>query len=397
MEVIFCYEMLLNIYSSCYLTCIICNLYTSNHTMLRLIAENHIFSSHHAVSRWQLTTPHQNLHIERQLFTLPHISSIHILCSTDKNYAAYCGVMLTSVLESNPRNRFVIHILTDGLSEEDTLRFHQLSARYGCIIDIHTLTPQHLSGLPERIGKWPRSICFRLFAPDILPPEVTRVIYLDCDIIVDTDLAPLWQTDLTGMACGAVTEEEGHNSDLMLGVLNVVHNLDPGRRYFNSGVMVMDFAMIRAAGLHHKALELIRRKGSSLSCPDQDALNIVMRHQWKELSLRWNVQSRFFLKNYFKLLRDEDRELMLAIASRRLRGIIHFTGTKHPWDKDSLHFHPFWYKWDRHLRRSPWRKNCRITHAPTLRSRIAINKLKFMRRFSIPSTYDLIWIDTAHK
>ena len=270
--------------------------------MLRLIAENHIFSSHHAVSRWQLTTPHQNLHIERQLFTLPHISSIHILCSTDKNYAAYCGVMLTSVLESNPRNRFVIHILTDGLSEEDTLRFHQLSARYGCIIDIHTLTPQHLSGLPERIGKWPRSICFRLFAPDILPPEVTRVIYLDCDIIVDTDLAPLWQTDLTGMACGAVTEEEGHNSDLMLGVLNVVHNLDPGRRYFNSGVMVMDFAMIRAAGLHHKALELIRRKGSSLSCPDQDALNIVMRHQWKELSLRWNVQSRFFLKNYFKLL-----------------------------------------------------------------------------------------------
>ncbi len=327
----------------------------------------------------------------------PHISSIHIVCSTDTNYAAYCGVMLTSVLESNPRNRFVIHILTDGLSDEDTLRFHQLSARYGCIIDIHTLTPQHLSGLPERIGKWARSICFRLFAPDILPPEVTRVIYLDCDIIVDTDLAPLWQTDLTGMACGAVTEEEGLNSDLMLGVLNVVHNLDPGRRYFNSGVMLMDFDMIRASGLHHKALDLIRRKGSSLSCPDQDALNIVMRHQWKELSLRWNVQSRFFLKNYFKLLRDEDRELMLAIASRRLRGIIHFTGTTHPWDKDSLQFHPFWYKWDRHLRRSPWRKNCRITHAPTLRSRIAINKLKFMRRFGIPSTYDLIWIDTAHK
>lgn len=49
----------------------------------------------------------------------PHISSIHILCSTDTNYAAYCGVMLTSVLESNPRNRFVIHILTDGLSDAD--------------------------------------------------------------------------------------------------------------------------------------------------------------------------------------------------------------------------------------------------------------------------------------
>lgn len=304
--------------------------------------------------------------------------------------------MLTSVLESNRHDRLVIHILTDGFSDGDMNRFLCLPDKYNCEIDVIHIPQEKLAELPEKIGQWPRAICFRLLAPDLLPHDIDRVIYLDCDIIVDTPLRPLWETDLDGMACGAVTEEEGHNSDLMIGVLNVVHNLDPRQRYFNSGVMVMDLSAIRSQGLHTKALDLIKRLGERLSCPDQDALNIVMRHRWMPLPLRWNVQSRFFVKCFFKLLHDPERIMIREIAAKRTRGIIHYTGCKHPWNRDSFLFHPLWYLWDKSLRRSMWRKTCPISRPDSWRQRMAIRKLKLLRRLGISSSYDSLWIPTAH-
>lgn len=37
-------------------------------------------------------------------------NSINILCATDDNYAPYCGVMLTSLLENNKQYNIDIYI-----------------------------------------------------------------------------------------------------------------------------------------------------------------------------------------------------------------------------------------------------------------------------------------------
>ena len=303
--------------------------------------------------------------------------------------------MLTSLLESNPHNSFVIHIMTDGIGQEDCARFDRLVRRYKCQIETITIPQTLIDYLPDHIGKWPRSICFRLLAPDLLQPDVKRIIYLDCDITVDADLMPLWETDLEGMPCGAVTEEEGPDSALMLHACKAVADLDPSLRYFNSGVLLMDISMFRTQRLHVKALECIREKSHLLQCPDQDALNIVLRQQCKPLPLRWNVQSRFFIKSYFAMLPALKRDMMRTIAQRKISGIIHFTGEKHPWDKDALLFHPFWYLWYRALRKSPWHKSCPLIRPSSLRKALAISKLKLLRRLGFRSSYDTIWIDTT--
>lgn len=334
------------------------------------------------------------------MFTPPHNHNqvpIHILCATDENYAAYCGVMLTSLLRSNPHNHIHVHILTEGLSKEETQRFDKLSKKYDCTIDIHTVSPEQLKGIPEKIGKWPRSTCFRLLAPDLLPDDVTRVIYLDCDIIVDTDLMPLWNYDLSGMAIGAVTEEEGNNSVLINGIKELFNNGDLPQKYFNAGVMVMDLKQIRASRLHHKAIQLIKEHQENLLYPDQDALNIALCNNWKPIPLKWNIQGCFFQRITFTLLHDNERKMMVDIANRRSGGIFHFTGRTHPWDRNTFLFHPLWYLWDRALHRSLWNKTCPINRPGSAKMSMAIYKLKLMRRFGIPSIYDTPWIKTAYK
>lgn len=323
----------------------------------------------------------------------PHISSIHILCSTDTNYAAYCGVMLTSELESNPRNRFVIHILTDGLSDADTLRFHQLSARYGCIIDIHTLTPQHLSGLPERIGKWPRSICFRLFAPDLLSEEISRLIYLDCDVIVNTDLRPLWETDMDGYTCAAVNDADRCTDSALTGILSPLKSLPHSHRYFNSGVMVMDLQEMRRSRIQRSMLRLILDYGAMLPYPDQDSLNIVLSGRWKRLPCYWNLMPGALVRSIYPTLDEDEQRTVKELTSGSPRGIIHYYGPYHPWDETTLIFHPMEYLWESCRRISPWRNAICRRHSTSVLTRLHRQRLRLCWRHRIPTVYDLTWID----
>lgn len=50
------------------------------------------------------------------------------------------------------------------------------------------------------------SIMARLFAGSILPENVEKVIYLDCDTIVIDDISPFWNTELAGCVLAAIPE-----------------------------------------------------------------------------------------------------------------------------------------------------------------------------------------------
>lgn len=44
---------------------------------------------------------------------------IDILCATDDNYAALCGIMLTSLFKSNRNEEIHVHIFTGALSADN--------------------------------------------------------------------------------------------------------------------------------------------------------------------------------------------------------------------------------------------------------------------------------------
>jgi lipopolysaccharide biosynthesis glycosyltransferase len=155
----------------------------------------------------------------------------------------------------------------------------------------------------------------RLLIPDLLPKRVSRILYLDADILVFDDLSALQDIDLNGFAIGAVLDRL--DSLLKAGKTLWTKELPRVRNYFNAGVILVDLERWRNERISEKAIDyLSRHPRSPLS--DQDALNVVCDDGWQQLEPRWNF------------LNDHETAIS-RIAARKRPGILHFAGRLKPW------------------------------------------------------------------
>ncbi|MBQ6676796.1 MAG: hypothetical protein IJM71_01995 [Clostridia bacterium] len=117
--------------------------------------------------------------------------------------------------------------------------------------------------------------CFlRLFADKLDLPD--KVLYLDADTVVNSDLSDLFDTDLTRYEYAAVLDYYG--------------KIFMGPRYTNSGVMLMNMPEIRITGLLSAAAEMCAKK--RLFLPDQTAIYRCTKRK-KLLPRRFNEQKRY--------------------------------------------------------------------------------------------------------
>lgn len=161
----------------------------------------------------------------------------------------------------------------------------------------------------------------RLLAPEII--EGDRVLYLDCDMIVDGDLTPLYHTDMGNYVVGAV-------QDLYIECVTHKYTFAPEfEHYFNAGVLLIDTARWKEEKITSKALALAARYQEALLYADQDVLNLLFHQQWKMLPREYNVQvaARFALM-------DAGLGEFVPLAED-LQGktpvIYHYTTPRKPW------------------------------------------------------------------
>ncbi|PKA48600.1 putative galacturonosyltransferase-like 4 [Apostasia shenzhenica] len=93
----------------------------------------------------------------------------------------------------------------------------------------------------------------RIYLADILPPEVSRIIYLDSDVIVVDDIRSLWNVDLDEKVVGAPEYCHANFAKYFTDAFwadPALARTFEGRRpcYFNTGVMVMDVQRWRSGG-----------------------------------------------------------------------------------------------------------------------------------------------------
>ena len=98
---------------------------------------------------------------------------------------------------------------------------------------------------------------------------VSRVLYLDCDIIVRKDIRELFNTDLRGKIIGAVPDvTPAKNFSTWLEMPNI--------KYFNAGMLVIDVDLWRKNGIEIKLLRFLRENSQKVVFLDQDALNAIL-------------------------------------------------------------------------------------------------------------------------
>ena len=313
-------------------------------------------------------------------------NSIHVLLCTDARFAPYCGVTATSVLENARGHHTVIHIFTDGLSQADTDMFKQLESRYDCRIEIRTFTKSEMQKLPSHFRRWPPASFMRLLADDMLPSEISKIIYLDCDCIVDQPLIDLWSQDMDGKPCAVVADgpnDKWHQQR--------VASLHIAGTYFNSGVILFNLAAMRERGILENALQALNSPDCTFQCPDQDILNKMLADQCKLLPVTYNLQTSHLLKYREKLPNDVER-LIRRILCHKSGATIHYTSEFKPWSTDLRNWHPLRHIWHRYRRRSPWHDKAR----PHIRWRthFAFWRLATAYRYLGCGFYATIWKNT---
>jgi len=84
---------------------------------------------------------------------------------------------------------------------------------------------------------------FRLAIGELLPREIARVIYFDCDVIVKGGIGPIWRVDLARQAVAAVIDPLQVGGEVVRQRLG----FEAGKPYLNSGAMVIGLLLPRRA------------------------------------------------------------------------------------------------------------------------------------------------------
>lgn len=137
-----------------------------------------------------------------------HPSMIHIACNIDSNYVRHCAVTLVSVFENNKEESFTAHIIARDLSETEREILTRLAARYNNQVCFYEPDIKLLEGFTIR--KFSKRISmatyYRCILSELIPADIDRLLYLDCDIVVLGDLRPYWNTPIDHVGVAAVED-----------------------------------------------------------------------------------------------------------------------------------------------------------------------------------------------
>lgn len=188
-----------------------------------------------------------------------------------------------------------------------------------------------------------RAAFARLLMGSLLPQEVDKVIYLDCDVMVCTSLSGLYGMDLKGDMVGAA-EDLGVERLRRLG--SHPWNIENGP-YTNSGVLLINLAQWRKENIERQILDYLQNPKYSLLFEDQDAINFVLAKRIKILDPHWNAQMYWLEKDYNNYPSCYRQALESPF-------IVHFAARTKPWQWGSG-WHKHTLQWRKYFKETGWK------------------------------------------
>lgn len=265
----------------------------------------------------------------------------HILVTLDRNYLKVLSVMLYSLSQSDPESVYTVYVVNNTLTEED---FASLSALLPRTELVNVQVPEDLLQNAPVSDRYPTEMYYRLFAARYLPQQLERILYLDPDLVVLHSLRSLYQIDFDGKLFAAASHIESRTfRELNRRRLH----LSEHAKYLNSGVMMMNLALLRKES-PQTIIDYIQSHKATLLLPDQDVLNALYADRTVPLDpLVYNLGEKYLrLKN----LHLPPAEKLTLDWVRSNTAIVHYYGRNKPWKehyRGSLGI--FYHEWEQQL------------------------------------------------
>lgn len=257
------------------------------------------------------------------------MSKINVCLSCDDNYSKYAGVVIASTLSNATINdELTFYILDGGISEEKKQQILSLKYIKNCEIVFISIKGEEFETF--------KSVCthkyitipayYRLKLASLLP-DVEKIIYFDCDIIVNYSLKSLFNIDL--------------GNYLIAGVRDINKKmLKKNPNYVNSGMLLFNLDLIRRENTEEQFLNYTKTNFATIKLGDQEIINNVCKNRIKIINDEWNIQSSNFTNR--------------SSYSNNPK-IIHFVAKNKPWHRTSFSYHKNLYF--KYLQLTPWKLN----------------------------------------
>ncbi|MEI6615712.1 MAG: glycosyltransferase family 8 protein [Cyanobium sp. ELA507] len=211
---------------------------------------------------------------------------MNIVCTIDNNYVRHCAVMLRTLRDGNPGDNLRVYIVHQALDPQERAKLVGYLGSFLPSVSFLQVEPDLLEGFPV-FGHISIATYFRLLLPSILPPAMDRVLFIDCDVVVNGSLQELWATPLENRPLAAA-------SDRNLPMQRQRLEMADDAPYFNAGMMLINLEAWRREEVLSRGLAYAQENSHKLSNWDQDVLNHLFEKQALIVHQRWNAQSHLW-------------------------------------------------------------------------------------------------------
>jgi lipopolysaccharide biosynthesis glycosyltransferase len=253
---------------------------------------------------------------------------LHVVTGAERRFAIGAWSAIWSTFSCTPeKEKLRFHLLATDSSAPEFDKMMTLAAKWGINLSIKHASEETIKDLPAH--RLPISTYLRLLAPGMLQ-GVNQFLYLDSDVLVRSSVKPLFS--ILGEKTIAAARDYYFYDILGSGLQERSPDLPKHGPYFNAGVIQVNVESWRNRKVSERAIDYLQLYGSAVSHGDQDALNVVLAGDLKEMDFSWNVQIGA-LQYYDRVGWPTERE---SLRVRKIElvnhpKIVHFIGKAKPW------------------------------------------------------------------
>lgn len=254
--------------------------------------------------------------------------TIPIFFAIDDKYIPFFATTLQSLADnSTDKYEYVIRILYTDVCKENKEKIKKYErdnikiefVNVNCDID-------KIKNKLHTRDYFTNTTYFRILIPKLYP-KIDKALYIDSDVIINTDIAELFNIDIEDNLLGAAKDDVIINIKCFAEYVEKVVGMASYKEYFNAGILIMNLSELRKAKLQEKFLYMLDTITFKVA-QDQDYLNRICKGRVKMIDSTWNKMP---------ITPDDYSEENI--------NIYHYNLTYKPWHFDNVPFEKYFWKY----------------------------------------------------
>ena len=221
------------------------------------------------------------------------VKRLNIVYATDNNFIDVLYASIASLYDTNGDLNLDIWIIGEKISDLNKEKINNLSREYNQK-EVNWIENCEVP-YQVKLDRGSVSQYSRLMIGSVLPDSIKKVLYLDADTIILSNLIELFNVCFDDKIVIGV-------SDVINAEYKKILNIPEDRAVFNTGVLLIDLEKWRIEQIESKLFDVICKFKGNVIQGDVGILNAVLYDSYKEINPKFNYMTIFEDMSYEDIL-----------------------------------------------------------------------------------------------